>query len=73
VRLGNLITYDTNSGSLWLQETGEALDGPMKGRKLDFLDEQQWEKRVRWDVWSKQHPHSMVLFCEHCEGATPTR
>jgi hypothetical protein len=68
VRLGNLITYDTNTGSLWLQETGEALEGPMKGRKLSFLDDKQWQKRVRWDAWRKAHPGTRVLHCDHCAG-----
>lgn len=68
VRLGNLITYDTNTGSLWLQETGEALEGPMKGKKLSFLDDKQWQKRVRWDEWKKLYPATLVLHCNHCAG-----
>ena len=68
VRLGNLITYDTNTGSLWLQESGEALAGPLKGKKLSFLDEKQWQKRVRWDQWKLMHPNTRVLHCDHCAG-----
>lgn len=66
MRLGNLIAYDTNSDSLWLQETGEALEGPMKGKRLDFLNREQWQERVRWDEWRKIHPSTLVMVCDHC-------
>ena len=29
VRNGNLVMYDKQTGSLWLQETGEALEGEL--------------------------------------------
>ena len=61
VRLGNLIVYDTKSSSYWLQETGKALAGPLKGKTLPTLDEKQWQQRVRWDEWVKLHPNTQVL------------
>ncbi len=66
VRLGNLIAYDTKTNTLWLQETGKALEGPQKGKTLPPLDESQWKKRVRWDEWRKEHPNSLVMVCDHC-------
>jgi hypothetical protein len=61
VRLGNLIAYDSQTGSEWLQETGEALEGPMKGRRLATLEGDFWKKQVRWDEWLRQHPQTLVL------------
>lgn len=46
---------------LWLQETGEALDGPMKGKILPSLQDPNWKERVRWDAWRKAHPDTLVL------------
>ena len=67
VKNGNLIMYDKATDSEWLQETGEALTGKQKGARLTELDETKRTLNVRWDVWSKQHPDSHVLFCDHCE------
>ena len=67
VQDGNLIMYDKATDSEWLQESGEALSGEQKGARLTELDETKRTLNVRWDVWSKQHPDSQVLFCYHCE------
>ena len=67
VQDGNLIMYDKATDSEWLQESGEALSGEQKGARLTELDETKRTLNVRWDVWSKQHPDSQVLFCDHCE------
>ena len=67
VQDGNLIMYDKATDSEWLQESGEALSGEQKGARLTELDETKRTLNVRWDVWSKQHPDSLVLFCDHCE------
>ena len=67
VQDGNLIMYDKATDSEWLQESGEALSGEQKGARLTELDETKRTLNVRWDVWSKQHPDSLVLFCAHCE------
>jgi hypothetical protein len=67
VQDGNLIMYDKATDSEWLQESGEALSGEQKGARLTELDETKRTLNVRWDVWSKQYPDSLVLFCDHCE------
>ena len=68
VRLGNLIMFDKNSDSFWLQETGRSISGENEGKTLPVLDAEEWKPRVRWDVWKKQHPETKMLFCAHCEG-----
>ena len=66
VKNGNLVMYDEKTGTLWLQETGTALEGPLTGKKLKALDASQYEAGVRWDEWRSKHPKSKVLYCEHC-------
>ncbi len=68
VRLGNLIMFDAESDSNWLQETGKPIAGARRGQSLASLERQQWTPRIRWDDWKKQHPQSKVLFCAHCAG-----
>ena len=68
VRLGNLVAYDAETGTEWLQETGKALEGPLEGKTLAPLDAENWNERVRWDEWQGQHPETQVLVCGHCEG-----
>ena len=67
VRLGNLIMFDKNSDSTWLQETGRSYSGPLKGKTLVDLDPDEWKRQVRWDEGKKEHPDSKVLYCDHCE------
>lgn len=43
---GNTIMVDRNTGSLWLQETGMAFDGPMLGRGMATLP-------VYWTTWNQ--------------------
>ncbi len=66
VRNGNLVMYDKQTGSLWLQETGDALEGELSHLKLNELPEGQYEPGVRWDEWLKKHPKSTILHCDHC-------
>ena len=65
---GNLIMFDKNTNTRWLQETGKAIDGENKGLQLAELNQKNWTANVRWDVWQKQHPESQLLFCDHCEN-----
>jgi hypothetical protein len=69
VRLGNLIMFDTQSGSNWLQETGKSIEGDKKGQGLTEMKPGEWEDGIRWDEWQKLHPDSKVLVCEHCDKA----
>ncbi len=66
VRLGNLIMFDAETDSNWLQETGMAIEGQRKGQSLTSLEPEQWEARIRWDEWKSRHPDSKVLVCGHC-------
>ena len=64
---GNLVMYDTQSDSLWLQSSGESLEGARRGQKLEELPAEAWGV-VRWGEWRQQHPDTLVLTCAHCEG-----
>ncbi len=67
VRLGNLVMFDKNSDSEWLQETGRSISGEKVGMSLSELDADEWEPKIRWDEWKKKHPKTKVLYCGHCE------
>ena len=66
VRNGNLVMYDKETGTLWLQETGEALEGDQSDMRLNELPEGQTDPGVRWDEWLEKHPRSKILHCDHC-------
>lgn len=54
---GNSVLIDRNSGSLWLQETGMAFDGPLLGRGMPIIP-------VFWTTWSaarQAYPDAPVL------------
>ncbi len=48
---------DEETGSWWQQVSGEAIQGPMKGRRLNavFCDE------LSFAIWKKEHPQGRVL------------
>jgi hypothetical protein len=53
----NFLLYDRETGSLWVQFTGEAIAGPLAGRTLDRL-------RIRQEplaAWLARQPRSQVL------------
>ena len=69
---GNLVMYDVETESLWLQATGEQMtseggEGASGGKKLEELPREEWGVE-RWADWSRQHPDTLVLTCAHCEG-----
>ena len=66
VRDGNLVMYDKETGTLWLQETGQALEGELSHLKIKELPKEQYDPGVRWDEWLKKHPKSKILHCDHC-------
>ena len=73
VRNGNLVMYDKQTGTLWLQEMGQGLEGELSRSKLNELPKGQYEAGVRWDERLKKHPRSKILHCEHClPGAKKT-
>lgn len=53
----NFIMRDEETGSWWQQVTGEAIQGPMKGRRLNavFCDE------LTFATWRSEHPEGRVL------------
>lgn len=66
VRDGNLVMYDEQTGTLWLQKTGAGLGGPLAGKKLKELPKSNYESGIRWDQWLSRHPKSKVMHCDHC-------
>jgi hypothetical protein len=54
---GNSVLIDRNSGSLWLQETGMAFDGPLLGRGMPMMPV-FWTK---WGAASRAFPDARVL------------
>lgn len=54
---GNSVLIDRNTGSLWLQETGMAFDGPLLGRGMATIP-------VFWTTWEaakRVYPNAPVL------------
>lgn len=70
VQDGNLVMYDEQTGSLWLQRTGQALEGRLAGLELLELPKSQYKPGVRWDEWLVKHPDTKVLHCDHCLPGT---
>jgi hypothetical protein len=53
----NFLLYDRETESLWLQFTGEALAGPLAGKRLQPLPIRQ----ERLSTWLSRHPTARVL------------
>jgi hypothetical protein len=53
----SFLFYDRKTDSLWVQATGQAVHGPLKGRVLDRLPATQ----TTWTAWRQQHPDTLVL------------
>jgi Protein of unknown function (DUF3179) len=53
----NFIMRDAETGSWWQQVTGEAIQGPLKGQRLQgvFHDE------LTFALWKREHPEGRVL------------
>jgi hypothetical protein len=49
--------YDYETDSLWVQATGQAVAGPLKGTILDRLPATQ----TTWSEWRQLHPDTRVL------------
>jgi hypothetical protein len=56
----NMVMRDHETGSIWQQATGEAIDGPLKGKQLELLFAQE----MTWDELKTYHP-------EACYALTP--
>lgn len=53
---GTLILYDDQTRSRWSQLFGEAMEGPMAGKKLVKLP----STLTTWRAWREQHPETSV-------------
>jgi hypothetical protein len=53
----NFIMRDEETGSWWQQVTGEAIQGPLKGRKL----KQVFSDELSFAVWRRERPGGRVL------------
>ncbi len=53
----SLIMQDKETNSLWSHITGEAMEGEMKGKQLEYLPAVQ----TTWSDWVKEHPETRVL------------
>jgi hypothetical protein len=53
----NFIMEDVQTGTWWQQVTGEAITGPLAGRRLEPM----FFEQVTWAVWSRENPGGTVL------------
>jgi len=53
----SLIMYDRETHSLWSHLTGSAIDGPLKGAKLQAITATQ----TSWSSWRRAYPGTKVL------------
>lgn len=52
----SLVMYDQETNSLWSHILGEAMQGPLRGKRLQQLPSVMTD----WDTWRKQHPDGSV-------------
>ena len=55
--MNGLVMYDRETGSLWSQVIGQAVDGSFAGKKLTILPALQ----TTWKRWISEHPGTLVL------------
>ncbi len=53
----NFIMRDVETGSWWQQVSGEAIQGPLKGKRLELA---AWDE-VSFEIWRREHPQTLVL------------
>jgi hypothetical protein len=64
----NMVMRDHETGSIWQQATGEAIDGPLKGKQLALLFAQE----MTWGELRINHPHATyALAPSHHQGLVP--
>ena len=52
-----LVMYDRQTGTLWSQLLGLAVEGELKGKELEFLP--SWQ--TTWADWKARHPETLAL------------
>jgi hypothetical protein len=53
----NFLMEDSETGSWWQQVTGEAVFGPLAGRKLELVHHDE----LSFDLWRRERPEGQVL------------
>ena len=53
----DMVMYDHQTGSYWFQMMGEAIVGPLTGKRLTLLP----SVTTSWKEWKRQHPDTLVL------------
>jgi hypothetical protein len=53
----NFIMADHQTGSWWQQVTGEAIQGPLAGKRLELMP---WDE-VSFQIWRQEYPQTTVL------------
>lgn len=57
VRNANSILYDRQTDSRWTQLLGEAVEGALKGQRLQLIPSDV----MTWDTWKRRYPKGQVL------------
>ena len=53
----NFIMEDEETGTWWQQVSGEAIQGPLEGKRLEGVP---WDE-VSFGIWKREHPDTLVL------------
>ncbi len=53
----NFLMHDEQTGSWWQQVTGEAIHGPLRGRRLELV----FHDEVSFGLWRRENPRGRVL------------
>jgi len=53
----SLIMFDRETNTLWSHLTGEAIEGPLKGRMLEIII----SDRSTWGVWRQRYPSAQIM------------
>ena len=53
----NFLMADDQTGSWWQQVTGEAVFGPLKGKRLELV----FHDELSFGIWKREHPGGRVL------------
>ena len=65
-----LLMYDHQTRSLWSHITGEAIQGPLKGKQLEPLAAMP---QITWGTWQRNYPKTRVLSVPTRGGMRETR
>jgi hypothetical protein len=60
----NFLMADEETGSWWQQVTGGAIQGPLKGRRLDLV----FHDEITFGDWKREHPGGRVLRPDRVPG-----